>query len=78
MSVRITDTDQKRLRKLAETRGTSVSEIVRTAAVREASGPRPAAVTSTQSPTSRTHIVGQGLFWQDVPGAQVCGTTITF
>lgn len=77
VSVRITDADQQKLRRLAQERGTSVSEIVRSAAMREAGGESSVA-TVTLAPTSRAPEIGRGLIWEPVPGAHVDRTTITF
>src|SRR5690349_15708538 len=63
VSVRISEDDQARLRKLATERGTSVSELVRTVVVREVSEtvtpPRAAGVTSGAAPRVGTTTAAQ-------------------
>lgn len=79
VSVRLSEEDQRRLRRIAETRGTTVSDLVRSAALREVSDDgisRAASVTT--SPTSSHAQVEHGLFWEGVPDdALISGTTIS-
>lgn len=77
VSVRISTNEQDRLRQVAETRGMSVSELVRSAALREAGEDAAGAITITTSPTSRSSQIEQGIFWDAPPGAEVTGSTIT-
>lgn len=78
VSVRISAADQERLRRIAETRGTSVSDLVRSAALREAGTDCPQAVTVTMTPASRPPEIGRGLVWNTPPGAEVVGNTFTY
>jgi hypothetical protein len=76
VSVRISEADQQRLRRIADARGTSVSDLVRSAALREAdSGPQ--IVTITTAPTSQPCEIGKRLTWNATAGAQIDGNTFT-
>lgn len=86
VSVRISEEDQSRLRRLAAERGTSVSELVRSVVVREVSEPpvipRASGVTSgtatprgTTTATSPSTGLDRGFTWE-VPDAGP-GPTIT-
>jgi uncharacterized protein (DUF1778 family) len=76
VSVRISDVDQQRLRRMADARGTTISDLVRSAALREAGGDQQV-VTVTTAPASQTCEIGKGLTWNAAPGAQVNGNTFT-
>lgn len=76
VSVRITEGEQQRLRRVAEDRQTSVSELVRRAALREVVG-QPKVVTTTSATETQTAQVGRGMFWDAPAGAKVSGNTIT-
>lgn len=78
VSVRISTADQERLRRIAESRGTSVSDLVRSAALREAGYSSPQAVTSTTAPASRATEIGRGLIWNVPPGVEVVGNTFIY
>ena len=77
VSVRISEADQQRLRRIAEARGTSVSDLVRSAALREVGDARPQAVTVTTAPAGRASEIGKGLTWDAPLGAQINGNTFT-
>jgi len=70
------EADQERLRRIAETRGTSVSDLVRSAALREAGG-RQQTVTITMTSASQVPEIGRGLIWDVPPNAKVEGNTLT-
>jgi hypothetical protein len=76
VSVRISETDQQRLRRIADARGTSVSDLLRSAALREAGG-GPQVVTITTASASQPCEIGRGLTWDAAPGAQIDGNTFT-
>lgn len=78
VSVRISESDQQRLRRIAETRGTSVSDLVRSAALREVGEVLPPTVTVTMVPSSQVPEIGRGLIWDVPAGAHVVGNTVTF
>lgn len=78
VSVRISEAEQERLRRIAESRGTSVSDLVRSAALREAGEGRPQPVTVTMTPTSQPPEIGRGLVWSTPPGAAIDGNTFTY
>jgi hypothetical protein len=64
VSIRITEEEQGRLRELAHARGTSVSELMRSAAMREAEPPaRTSGTVSTTASTGRPPEVDKGIFW---------------
>jgi hypothetical protein len=87
VSVRLSRDEQEKLRGLATERGTTVSELVRSAAVREVAGPTPhagpgqgARTSSGAEPASTTNgtqnpTVNQGMFW-DIPGLAETGQTL--
>ncbi len=77
VSVRISDADQQRLRRMADARGTTVSDLVRSAALSEAGGDRQV-VTITTAPAGLMHEIGKGVTWDATPGAQVNGNTFTW
>jgi hypothetical protein len=90
VSVRISQDEQVRLRRLADERGVSVSELLRTAALAEIRGPQPsgAAVTAPtvgdrpsgfvlkETPGVRAGEAA-GVLWDVPDGALVEGNTIT-
>ncbi|HEV7964459.1 MAG TPA: DUF6290 family protein [Actinoplanes sp.] len=89
ISVRISEEDQARLRALAATRGTSLSELVRSIVLREISEPASAGATftstecrgprGTTTAAARAPSADQGVFWsdQDQGQATAAGATIT-
>jgi Family of unknown function (DUF6290) len=66
VSIRITDDEQARLRKMAHARGTSVSELMRSAAMREVEPPaRMSGTVSTTASTGPPAEVDKGIFWDN-------------
>ena len=78
VSVRLSPEEQRRLRRIAETRGTTVSDLVRSAALREVGKGQPAeSVSVTTSPTSSHVQVQHGIFWDAPDDALVSGATVS-
>lgn len=78
VSVRIPEVDQQRLRQIAANRGTSVSDLVRSAALREADGAVAQTATVTVASGSRAPEIGHGLIWETPEGAHIQGGTFTY
>ena len=77
VSVRLSEEDQQRLRRIAETRGTTVSDLVRSAALREAGDEHDAqAMSISTSPTNSYVQVEHGIFWDALDDAYVSGATM--
>ncbi|MGV9535028.1 DUF6290 family protein [Streptosporangium sandarakinum] len=78
VSVRLSEEEQQRLRRVAETRGTTVSNLVRSAALREAGEVQEAqAVSVTTSPTSSHVQVEHGIFWDAPDHAFISSGTLS-
>jgi hypothetical protein len=71
VSVRISEDEQARLRRLAEAQGKSVSELVRSVVVREVDGTRRSSSTVTMAPLSRSTAIGEGVFWTPISNGTV-------
>jgi Ribbon-helix-helix protein, copG family len=76
VSVRISEADRERLRQIADARGTSVSDLVRSAVLREAGG-EPRVTTSTMVSGGKSHEIGKGLTWDTMTGTRIDGNTLT-
>ncbi len=63
VSLRISAEEQAQLRELAEARGSSVSDLIRTVVMREVA-PRTAATPSSPTTTSSGTRPEEGFFWQ--------------
>ncbi|MGI8333498.1 DUF6290 family protein [Actinomadura scrupuli] len=78
VSLRLSEDEQERLREIAETRGTSVSEVIRGVVRREFSEPLPIVETETSSSAADSSgQLGTGVFWDAPKGSVVTGNTIT-
>jgi hypothetical protein len=71
VSVRISEDEQARLRRIAEAQGKSVSELVRSVVVREVDGTRRSSGTVTMAPLSRSTAIGEGVFWKPTANGTV-------
>lgn len=69
VSVRVSEEEQTRLRKVADSRGTSVSEFVRSVVVREVTPREDQPAVITTNTISKATVAGQGVFWQLPEGA---------
>lgn len=77
ISLRISGDEQDRLRRMAEERGTSVSDLVRSL-VSESVGPElPVGVTVSGTPSTGGSQIEHGVFWTQNDGSTIQGTTIT-
>jgi hypothetical protein len=75
VSVRISEEEQDKLRAIAKERGTTVSALVRAAALGELSE-SPRAVTETIGPP-RNLDLEHGVAWSGPSGSQIAGNTLT-
>ena len=75
LSLRLSEGEQMALRGLAESRGTSVSDVIRSIVAREVAPPQ--APIATSSAASRPAVIGQGVFWRTSEEPSRSGTIST-
>lgn len=77
VSARISDAQQRRLRRMANARGVTVSDLVRFAVLGEI-GCSQRVTTFTAAPGGLIREIGRGFVWSTVPGAWLNGNTFTY
>lgn len=77
VSLRMSEEEQAQLRQMADERGSSVSDLIRTFVSREMDAGTAATVTVTTSQTGRPTQLNEGIFWNAHEGAVIAGGTLT-